>query len=505
MKRKICMLALALALLLVLTGCSCSHEWKEADCNAPKTCTKCDAVEGEALGHDWMAADCVTPEACSRCGESKNEIPGHDWIAAGCETPESCARCGETQGEALGHDWMAANCEAPQTCSRCAATQGEAEGHAYGEWSISETEMTRSCKNCGAEERTEYTEEAHAQQLMTGYWDFLLLVHNEKITDPYYVEKGDVAYFAAAGADSSFRLNVGDEMQHELLWEYASYDPEKNVYTYTMTRQDNQNQASAYLAQKEDTTQLVLPFADGVQIYLFRDEEMEQSVLGTWVSTDGEQVYYLELKEDRTFSGDLNGSVSGTWHLKPLKEMPFANNGFMFELTLAGMRNGELFAETASFPVWGGRENLNQVKNSGFALRVGDEINATFSYSPEGAAGLKTSLDQSSEVIVGEWVSTELTAYKNSGTETISGVYTLNFREDGTFTAEMDQSRAGSWKLEKASPSGNTYKYTYSLWFDGASDQVKFETNGNRKYATIDYFDNAIGGSYHMSFAPKSE
>ena len=37
-----------------------AHEWTDATCGTPKTCTKCDLTEGEALGHSWQEADCVT-------------------------------------------------------------------------------------------------------------------------------------------------------------------------------------------------------------------------------------------------------------------------------------------------------------------------------------------------------------------------------------------------------------------------------------------------------------
>ncbi len=43
----------------LLTGCCMSHEWKEATCTEPKTCTKCDKTEGEALGHTWVEATCT--------------------------------------------------------------------------------------------------------------------------------------------------------------------------------------------------------------------------------------------------------------------------------------------------------------------------------------------------------------------------------------------------------------------------------------------------------------
>ena len=50
---------------------------------------------------------------------------GHDWVEATCTEPKTCSRCGETEGEPLGHNWIEATYETPKTCSRCGATEGE--------------------------------------------------------------------------------------------------------------------------------------------------------------------------------------------------------------------------------------------------------------------------------------------------------------------------------------------------------------------------------------------
>lgn len=48
---------LCLALILCLSGCACKHEWAEATCTEPKTCTKCGETEGDPLEHtpgEWV-------------------------------------------------------------------------------------------------------------------------------------------------------------------------------------------------------------------------------------------------------------------------------------------------------------------------------------------------------------------------------------------------------------------------------------------------------------------
>ena len=103
MKRRMCLMMAALCVLL-MSGCGCQHEWQDADCVTPKTCTLCQATEGEALGHSWQEASCETPKTCTGCGVTEGEAPGHNWQEAICETPKTCTACGKTEGEA-SHGW----------------------------------------------------------------------------------------------------------------------------------------------------------------------------------------------------------------------------------------------------------------------------------------------------------------------------------------------------------------------------------------------------------------
>lgn len=88
----------------------CTHEWVDADCDTPKTCSKCGATEGEALGHNWNAATCTTPKTCSKCKTTEGEALGHSWNAATCTTPKTCSKCRTTEGEAAGHNYVNGAC-----------------------------------------------------------------------------------------------------------------------------------------------------------------------------------------------------------------------------------------------------------------------------------------------------------------------------------------------------------------------------------------------------------
>ena len=44
---------------------TCTHNYAEATCTKPKTCTLCGATTGSATGHSWKNATCTEPATCS--------------------------------------------------------------------------------------------------------------------------------------------------------------------------------------------------------------------------------------------------------------------------------------------------------------------------------------------------------------------------------------------------------------------------------------------------------
>lgn len=70
-----------------LAGCGekeCEHQWINANCTTPKTCSVCGETEGEAFGHSF-STEYLKDEtnhwfACSRCDEKK-EVSSHIWGA----------------------------------------------------------------------------------------------------------------------------------------------------------------------------------------------------------------------------------------------------------------------------------------------------------------------------------------------------------------------------------------------------------------------------------------
>ena len=143
-----CIVVLCLV-VFQLVGCACKHEWREATCTEPKTCTICGETEEEPLGHDWTKVTCISPRTCMRCGETQGEALGHDWQKATCTEPRRCERCGETDGKALGHDWNEATCTDPKICVRCGKIDGAELGH---DWKEATCINPKTCNRCGETE-----------------------------------------------------------------------------------------------------------------------------------------------------------------------------------------------------------------------------------------------------------------------------------------------------------------------------------------------------------------
>ncbi len=69
----------------------CQHQWTDATCKAPKTCSLCGETEGEVGDHSWVDATCKAPKTCSVCGATEGEIGDHSYVDG------ICFVCGEAE------------------------------------------------------------------------------------------------------------------------------------------------------------------------------------------------------------------------------------------------------------------------------------------------------------------------------------------------------------------------------------------------------------------------
>ena len=99
------------------------HDWKEATCTDPKTCSRCGDTEGTALGHDfadvWSSDATNHWHACSRCDAKADEAAHTPDREAATETdPIKCSVCDYEIAPALGHTHTLTKVEAKApTCT----------------------------------------------------------------------------------------------------------------------------------------------------------------------------------------------------------------------------------------------------------------------------------------------------------------------------------------------------------------------------------------------------
>ena len=164
MKKVLSLIAILCLALVCFAGCdifnqptepTCEHEWADATCTAPKTCSLCGATDGEALGHTeetvaGTAATCTESgmtdgKKCTVCGETIVEQTaisalGHtEETVAG--TPATCTEPGMTDGK---------------KCTTCGVTTAEqtaidALGHKAGKDDGDVTTPVK-CANEGCDE-----------------------------------------------------------------------------------------------------------------------------------------------------------------------------------------------------------------------------------------------------------------------------------------------------------------------------------------------------------------
>ena len=63
---------------------ACAHTWTDATCSTPKTCSLCNATEGDALGHTWVDATCKAPKTCSVCEITEGSASDHNFVNGVC-------------------------------------------------------------------------------------------------------------------------------------------------------------------------------------------------------------------------------------------------------------------------------------------------------------------------------------------------------------------------------------------------------------------------------------
>lgn len=144
------------------------HDWTDATCTTPKTCSVCGATEGDALGHTGGTATCTTQAVCSVCGQSYGAKANHSYSAtytvdrdptctdAGekskhCQTQNCDAKTDVTPIPATGHNFD--KTKADGKCTECKAVCPHDNGEAIPAVEATCTEKGSTagfkCSDCG--------------------------------------------------------------------------------------------------------------------------------------------------------------------------------------------------------------------------------------------------------------------------------------------------------------------------------------------------------------------
>lgn len=463
---------LIVALILCLAGCGeCEHEWTEADCLTAKTCTKCSVTEGDPLGHDFAPAE--------------------------CEIPETCTRCAITQGAALGHSWMEASCMAPETCSICGSTQGEALPHTFGKWQISGEAMHRDCEYCGSVETSEIDREVYFWDHVMGHWDPYLVVLNNQIKWATILGTESVGYCLQVRPDRTVQLLVYETV-YEGTGEFARYEDNETGEYYHLTMTLGEEKIGFELFVSEDSYSLVLAFTNGYLIFS-QQELVQEYVSDTWAAANNGQVYTLVLNEDGTF--DFSGQFQGTWHLRPAITDTYS--GSNCDVLLSFSRDGEQVTEHMNVQL--GYEDVTMEEyilyyntHQAYMYWENDYLYMT-KMEPEEIAELEVALAEGKEKIIGTWNSLSADKYIHNGESTrwIDTSKSIEFRQDGTFTAYLETEKEGTWTFQNASVNSPDVYYAYELQYANHPEVTQI-------YCTVEndnYLDlNEIYDGYTMGY-----
>lgn len=128
-----------------------------------KTTINSNTVElnNHTWSNEWSGNDTSHWHQCINCSAKKDEV-AHEWVEATCTTPKTCSVCSKTEGNVLEHNFVhhnakAATCteigwDAYDTCLRCDYTtynEVPATGHMYkSEWDSNSEKHWHECDAC---------------------------------------------------------------------------------------------------------------------------------------------------------------------------------------------------------------------------------------------------------------------------------------------------------------------------------------------------------------------
>lgn len=441
----------------------------------------------------------------------------HEWTPADCYSAAVCTKCNEEGEPALGHDWRAATCAAPETCARCGETQGDPLEHTFGQWRFEAEQMFRLCEVCGTEERTEADPNLYLQQVLPGHWDFYCYSFDGAVHTMDDLRYGSVGFYATLFEDGTCRIFDGSRVHENGSWTFTevSETVSDGTFYYLALTLPDMPPATMALRDTGEEQQLCFYFNEHNYAVMQQSEPLASALAGSWSGSCNGTLLTLELHPDRTLTGNLDGLVTGTWHLEPVEE----NNGYRScMLNVQYLKDGQpgLFLSSLSL---GSSEEPLEDRLTDLFFTMWDARLGTVRFEkndPETLRRMEAALEQGAQKLVGTWQSDFLRYYlqaDGTSTETETTVYALTFAEDGSFTAQFDREYSGTWKFDNVELLNDEIGYNYTLRFDGAAQDSSVSIVGpgricmsahNDTHSLTGWFDQISDGTDdHAAVAPE--
>lgn len=419
----------------------------------------------------------------SGCGGCK-----HEWVEADCLTAKTCTLCREVEGESLGHDWQEAACETPKTCARCTLTEGAAPGHSYGKWEMAENEMKRACEVCGSQETVEPDYDVYLQQEMQGHWDFVLANMGGQVYSGMHMNADVVLSYIDSAED---KLTYYDMQKvYECTWAYddknGRTENENGVQYWILASAEGEPVTSiAFVDAANGEDYLAVPMGDNMSIAMSQNQKAVTVLEGSWVASDEGKGYSLNIRRDGTFTGNLDGEISGDWHLRAVGAFygGSTNSGVM---NLRYQKDGQEVLKTVNIHFGSTSSDWSTYRDTATLFISGK--NANFSWIEESKIPeWEAALAEGPGKLTGEWIIVEDRIYNydtRQETATAAKDALVTFREDGTFTARLgEENFEGTWYFDNVNVSDYSTSYSY---------QWKYKESDSTLYHISMYSENDI-------------
>lgn len=433
----------------------------------------------------------------------------HQWTEADCLNAGSCALCGEVQSEALGHDWIAADCENPERCSRCSETQGEALGHSYGKWLLGETDMYQICSGCQQTESTEIDYSLYLEQFIYGRWNLCSMVKSGRYLASYWLPQDEVDpeyCFYEDGRVSSIGF---EEKEISPSWSFdrGEYDSANLCHRIYISFPNSNELSSAYFNCMGDDITYVIPLNDnGDMITLSNSigDAVGKVLAGTWSAWSQGSIYNISFSEDRSFTADIDGEISGFW--QPRQPADYSDGlssdvHIMLNYTKDGKEHSAFAALSNFYEGMSQKQMLNYLS---FDVYVKDTYTH---FGLDTQEFLTEAMKSADSAHLGTWTSLDYIVstpnYENGtySSEEEKGLFTdysITFAEDGSFSAKLNTEIEGKWSLREIRREDGGVCLMYNLTAPGLEDYSYFQRyeDGNG-YVYVSYTDN-VSANYSL-------